>query len=61
MIFPSCEEWEIALQKHLTKKYQMIKSEIMGPIHLAIFVNKECISHVKSKKKKKKKKKKEYR
>jgi hypothetical protein len=48
MIFPSCEEWEIALQKHLTKKYQMIKSEIMGPIHLAIFVNKECISHVKN-------------
>ncbi|ORX77736.1 DNase I-like protein [Anaeromyces robustus] len=48
MIFPSCEEWEKALQKHLTKKYQMIKSEVMGSIHLAIFINKECSSHVKN-------------
>jgi len=49
MIFPSCEEWENALQKHLTKKYQLIKSEVMGSLHLAIFINKECSSHIKSK------------
>ncbi|ORY19112.1 DNase I-like protein [Neocallimastix californiae] len=48
MIFPSCEEWEKALQKHLTKKYQMLKSEVMGSIHLAIFINKDCSSHIKN-------------
>lgn len=48
MIFPSCEEWEDALQKELTKKYQLIKSETMGALHLAIFINRECSSHIKS-------------
>jgi len=36
------------LQKHLTKKYQLIKSEVMGSLHLAIFINKECSSHIKN-------------
>ncbi|ORX54892.1 DNase I-like protein [Piromyces finnis] len=48
MIFPSCEEWENALQHHLTKKYQLIKSEVMGSLHLAIFINKECSTHIKN-------------